>query len=108
MKGHVRSNDIRIEQVDNGVSRQVLAFDSDLMVVRVNFEKGAVGYAHQHPHQQISYVAEGTFEVDIDGKFEILSAGDAFQVSSNQLHGVKCLEAGVLIDSFSPLREDFI
>ncbi|RWJ03107.1 MAG: cupin domain-containing protein, partial [Mesorhizobium sp.] len=54
------------------------------------------------------YVAEGRFEVTIDGRTEILETGSSFIVPSNLVHGVKALEAGRLVDSFTPHRADFI
>ena len=44
-----------------GVTRRVLAFNSQLMCVENRFEQGAVGPAHSHPHTQITYVASGRF-----------------------------------------------
>lgn len=91
-----------------GVTRQVLVHTAQMMVTRVAFEKGAVGAAHRHVHVQASYVASGVFDVTIDGRTERLSAGSAFIVPSNLLHGVTAVEAGVLIDSFTPRREEFL
>jgi quercetin dioxygenase-like cupin family protein len=85
-----------------------MGYESDIMLVKVNFEKGAIGYKHAHHHQQVSYVVDGKFEVEIDGKKEVLVSGDAFVIPSNIEHGAVCLEKGVLIDTFSPMREDFI
>jgi len=70
--------------------------------------KSEIGAPHTHPHSQSTFVAAGKFEVDVAGKKQILSAGDGFFVASGLLHGVKCLEAGILVDSFSPVREDFL
>ena len=77
-------------------------------MVEFGFEKGGVGALHSHPHVQSSYVAEGRFEVTIDGKTEIVEAGGAFIVPSNLVHGVKALEAGRLVDTFTPHRADFL
>jgi quercetin dioxygenase-like cupin family protein len=96
------------EEVAEGVRRQILGYNSTLMTVKVSFEKGAVGELHHHPHSQTSYLASGKFEVTIDDHTEILSAGDSFYVAPDLIHGVICLEAGVLIDSFSPMRADFL
>ena len=85
-----------------------MAYDDKLMVVKMEFEKGGVGMLHQHYHSQITHVESGSFEVQISGKKKILAAGDAFYISPNTIHGAVCLEAGVLIDVFSPMREDFI
>jgi quercetin dioxygenase-like cupin family protein len=57
---------------------------------------------------QASYVAEGRFEVTVAGETTVLSAGDGFIVPANAVHGVKALEAGRLIDSFTPHRADFL
>jgi quercetin dioxygenase-like cupin family protein len=96
------------EQVDPGVSRKIMAYDEKLMLVKVKFETGGIGTLHQHPHSQISHVESGMFEVEIDGQKKVLNAGDAFYIPPNVMHGAVCLEAGVLIDVFSPMREDFI
>lgn len=92
----------------DGNKRRVLVHTDDLMVVEFAFEKGAVGALHSHPHVQASYVAEGSFEVTIDGKTETLAQGDSFIVPSNLVHGVKALVAGRLVDSFTPHRADFL
>lgn len=98
----------KIEQVDKGIKRQFLGYGPDLMAVKVWFEEGAIGYQHDHPHTQVTYVESGEFEATIDGESQILKAGDSFHVAPNKLHGAMCLKAGVLIDIFSPLREDFL
>ena len=91
-----------------GSTRRVLLHTPELMLVEFAFEEGAVGAAHSHPHVQASYVAAGRFEVMIGGATETLSPGDSFIVPSGVTHGVRALEAGTLIDSFTPLRADFI
>ena len=96
------------EQADNGITRQIIAHNNDLMVVSVKFEKGAIGSAHDHVHTQGSYVVSGKFEIMINGKSELLEAGDGFYVPPHAPHGAKCLEAGILIDSFNPARDDFL
>ena len=97
-----------IETVGEGIHRQILGYGPDLMICRVRFEKGAVGQIHAHPHSQSSYVESGRFLVTIDSEERELSAGDGFYVAPQLDHGSVCLEPGVLIDTFSPLREDFL
>jgi quercetin dioxygenase-like cupin family protein len=96
------------KELGGGVKRQILGYDDRLMIVKVAFEKGSIGSQHTHPHSQSSFVASGSFDVTIDGKTKTLVAGDGFYVAPDAWHGVECLEAGVLIDSFSPIREDFL
>jgi len=98
----------KVEKVDNGIKRQILGYGPDLMAVKVWFEEGAVGYEHDHLHSQVAYVESGEFEAKIDGETKLLRAGDSFYVEPNQLHGAVCKKAGVLIDIFNPVREDFL
>lgn len=96
------------QTADVGVRRQILGRGPDLMMVRVEFEAGAVGALHHHPHRQVSYVAAGRFEVTVDDERTELHVGDCFYVSADRVHGVIAREAGTLIDVFTPAREDFL
>ena len=108
MKTHIKSKDVPVENVAPGMNRQIMGYDSDIMLVKVDFDKGGIGEPHTHHHQQVSYVVSGKFEVTIDGNMQVMEAGDAFVVPSDALHGAVCIEAGTLIDTFSPHREDFL
>lgn len=107
-KVFLQNKDIPWEQMDRGIKRKIMSYDDNLMLVKVEFEKGGVGSLHQHYHSQITHIERGIFEVEIDGVKKILSAGDGFYIPPNVMHGAVCLEEGVLIDVFSPMREDFI
>jgi quercetin dioxygenase-like cupin family protein len=96
------------EDLGGGVSRKFLGFDNQIMMVQVRFEKGAEGSPHHHFHTQATYVAKGKFEFDIDGEKQIVQEGDGVYIQPNLVHGAVCLEEGILIDVFSPVREDFL
>ena len=96
------------ETAGEGIRRKVLTYDNGVMMVRVAFEAGAVGAAHSHPHVQCSLVEQGVFDITIDGRTERLRPGDSFLVPPNALHGAVALEAGVLLDVFTPMRDDFV
>lgn len=100
--------DVAWEATEPGVKRKIMAYGPDLMIVRVVFEAGAIGKAHHHPHRQASYVESGVFDVAIDGRTSRLAAGDSFFVPENLVHGVVAIEAGQLIDSFTPMRKEFL
>ena len=91
-----------------GVVRKVLAYGKEMMCVENTFEKGAIGSLHSHPHTQITYVVEGVFEFTIDGETKIVKQGDTMLKQDGVIHGCKCLEAGILLDIFTPMREDFV
>ena len=104
----IADKDVAWEETAPGMKRKVMAWDERLMLVRVKFQQMAVGALHSHPHTQITHVESGKFEVEISGDKNVLTAGDAFYVPPHAEHGAVCLEAGVLIDVFSPMREDFL
>ena len=91
-----------------GVSRRVLSHTTELMLVEVTFASGAVVPVHSHPHQQISYIKSGRFSFRSHGESAEAGPGDSFAFLSNIEHGVTCLEDGVVIDCFTPAREDFL
>ena len=96
------------QTVAPGVQRKLLGYDAALMMVAVRFEEGAVGALHDHPHRQASYVAEGEFEVRINGDQRTLRKGDGFFVPPGAPHSAHALTAGTLVDVFAPAREDFV
>ena len=91
-----------------GITRQIMAYDGQLMMVKVHFEKGAVGTLHEHYHSQATYVASGKFELTIGTEKRVLVEGDGYYVAPDLIHGCVCLEEGVLIDTFSTVRADFL
>jgi quercetin dioxygenase-like cupin family protein len=92
----------------NGIRRQVMGFNDNIMMVKVDFKADAIGTLHHHPHSQSTYVVSGLFELTIDNETRILKPGDGFFAASNIEHGVVCIEEGILVDAFSPVREDFL
>ena len=91
-----------------GVTRRVLAYTDGLMCVENSFETGAVGSLHSHPHTQITYVVSGEFEFTIDGEKRTVRPGDALLKEDGVVHGCVCTQAGILLDIFNPMREDFV
>jgi quercetin dioxygenase-like cupin family protein len=109
-KGKPFAVDAEVGWVDSapGIRRKVLCHDDSVMLVRFAFEAGAVGAEHSHPHRQVSVIESGRFDVTIAGETKRLGPGDSYLVASNLLHGAAAVEAGVIVDVFSPAREDFL
>lgn len=97
-----------IVDADPGVTRQVLSENPDLMVVAFNFQKGAEGQLHNHPHTQSTYVEAGRFVFTVAEVETEVGPGDSFVIPASARHGCRCLESGRLIDTFTPRREDFL
>lgn len=105
---YILTKQMEWENLGGGVSRKFLGYDNQIMMVQVKFHKGAEGAPHQHFHTQTTYVVEGKFEFEIDGVKQEVSAGDGVYIEPNLMHGAVCLEEGILIDVFAPVREDFL
>lgn len=104
----VHHQEVAFTELGGGVKRRVLAYNPQQMIVEVVFEKGGIGSPHTHPHVQSTYVKSGSFRFTIDGKDVEVSAGDTIAFPPDIIHGTVCLEAGTLLDIFTPMREDFI
>jgi len=96
------------ESVAPGVIRKVMAYCDELMCVVNEFEEGAVGAIHSHPHTQITYVAEGRFRFTIGDEVKDVYKGDTLCKRNEIKHGCVCIEKGALVDFFTPMREDFV
>ena len=107
-KKFLKEADAKWEVLGGGVSRKFLGYDNQIMMVKVKFDKGAIGSPHQHFHTQTTYCAEGKFEFTVDGELSVIDKGDGVYIAPNLLHSAICLEEGILIDVFSPVREDFL
>ena len=105
---YIITSELEWEELGGGVSRKMLGYDNQIMMVQVKFEEGAVGSPHQHFHTQATYCVSGKFEFEIDGEKKVVIGGDGVYIEPNLLHSAVCLEAGMLIDVFSPVREDFL
>lgn len=102
------SQDIAPEDLGHGSTRKVLAHSGTLMMVEIHCQTGAEGAAHTHPHEQETYIVSGVFEFTNDGETRTVRAGDSIRFAPGVKHGTRCLEAGVLLDVFTPARADFL
>jgi len=104
----VFAKDLEEKNPAPGVIRKIMAYSDDGMCVAHEFEQGAIGSLHSHPHTQITYVAEGRFLFTVGDEAREVVKGDSLCKKDGIKHGCECLEKGVLIDFFTPMREDFV
>jgi quercetin dioxygenase-like cupin family protein len=101
-------DNVPVEDLGGGVSRQMIVGER-LMVCRLRFEPNVVTPAHDHPHEQITLVERGRVRFTIGSEERVAQAGDVLHFPSWCWHGATMLdEEVVLIDIFTPLREDFL
>ena len=105
---HLNWTNIPVEQVAEGIQRQMLVGDQ-MMICRFRFRPFLVTPEHDHPHEQMTIVERGKVRFFIEGKERIASAGDVLHFPSQTWHGATMMdEEVVLIDIFTPVREDFL
>jgi quercetin dioxygenase-like cupin family protein len=99
---------IAAERIADGIERQMIWGDN-LMVCRLTIAPGTVTAVHTHPHEQITLVERGQVRFFVEGKERISNAGDVLHFPSHCRHGATMLdEEVVLIDIFTPVREEFL
>ncbi|MCX6544599.1 MAG: cupin domain-containing protein [Acidobacteria bacterium] len=99
---------IPAEHIADGIDRQMVWGDR-LMVCRLRFDPHVVTPVHTHPHEQITMVERGRVVFTVEGEQRAATAGDVLRFPSEIRHGATMLdEEVVLIDIFSPIREDFL
>lgn len=102
------NEEIEFEQVNATIKRKIVARGGSMMIVEVHFAKGAIGALHEHFHEQVSYCIKGKLEFDVNGEKKVIGAGDSVFMPTDSLHGCVALEDTVLLDIFTPQREDFL
>lgn len=99
---------IPVERIADGIERQMI-WGERLMVCRLRLAPRVVTAVHAHPHEQITIVERGGVRFSVAGQDRVSSAGDVLHFPSHCEHGATMLdEEVVLIDIFSPVREDFL
>ncbi|MFI3172825.1 MAG: cupin domain-containing protein [Eubacteriales bacterium] len=102
------NEEIEFEHVSDTIKRKIVARGGDMMIVEVHFKKGAIGALHHHIHEQVSYCISGKVEFDVNGDKQVICGGDSVFMPIESLHGCVALEDTVLLDIFTPQREDFL
>jgi quercetin dioxygenase-like cupin family protein len=108
MPNQVRYKDTAIIPVKGPITRRILAHSPTLMTVEFTFADVFVDVPHSHPHEQISVVIEGLFDVNYDGELIRMEPGDSILFPSHVPHCVNCIVPGKLVDAFTPRRDDFL
>ena len=91
-----------------GLVRRTLVSDERLMICRFDLVKGVEIPGHSHPQDQAGYVISGRIRLSVDGKSSDLGPGDSYSAPSGAVHSALALERSVVVDTFSPPREDYL
>jgi quercetin dioxygenase-like cupin family protein len=104
---HHRWADVPAEQINPSISRKYITADR-VTVARFELKRGGVVPTHAHENEQVSFVISGALKFAIDGREIIVKAGELLQIPSHVPHSVDVLEDTLVVDVFSPVRQDWI
>lgn len=102
------ASDAVVFHPEPGLERRVLAHNPNMMLVEHRMAKGWVGTRHSHPHDQLVYVIAGRIGFRCGGESFEAAAGDSFVVKGGRPHEAWALEAAIVLDVFTPYREDYV
>jgi quercetin dioxygenase-like cupin family protein len=109
MKTFADASQERAYVMPDGTQRRVLSYGGTLMMVEFRFATGVASAVHSHPHEQVGYVVSGEIDFIAEGKPATrLVAGSSYYVSPNVKHNIVTYVPTVLIDCFTPVRDDFL
>lgn len=103
-----RANLDGYKTVLDGVQMKTLTHGERTLFSEFRFAKGAVVPVHTHPHEQTGYVVKGAMRFTVNGDIIVANAGDSWNLASNIPHGAEALEESVVVEVFSPVREDYL
>jgi quercetin dioxygenase-like cupin family protein len=106
-KNPVLLSDVLSSFPEKGLTRQVLAWNERMMLVRHLMEPGWIGTKHSHPHEQLVYVIRGHLRVTVGEQAFDAAAGDSFVVPGGVEHQASAVEESEVLDVFTPFREDY-
>ncbi len=101
-----RWNEVPIEELSPTIGRQMLHTET-MTLARITLRQGAVVPRHEHPNEQIATVLEGRLRFVVGDEERVVTAGESVPLAANVPHEVEALEDSVVLDVFSPVREDW-
>ena len=100
--------EIEPEVCGKGVKRRILAYSKDAMCVENTFETCVCGWQCMAPTPPVTYIVSGRYRFTIGDETREVGPGDTLLKQDGVMHGCVCLEGGVMLDFFTPMREDFV
>lgn len=90
-----------------GIHRRTMGITDEAMLCEFFLQRNAVVPLHSHHNDQVGYVIFGQLEFTVAGETRILQPGDSYAVPGGIMHGARAIIDTLLIDAFSPPRDDY-
>ncbi len=103
-----KKNETNFKKALEGVSFKTLVYGNKTLLSEFRLEKGSIVPMHQHPYEQTGYMISGRMNFTIGDEKIVAGPGDSWSIPENMGHGVEVLEESIVIEVFSPVREDYL
>lgn len=98
----------RYRELLPGVALRTLVHGDRTLMGEFRIAAGAVIPSHHHPYEQTGYLVSGRMEFDVEGVRRVAEPGDSWSLPAGVVHGARAVEDTVVIEVFSPVREDYL
>ncbi len=91
-----------------GIEQKTLVYGEKTLMSEFRLKKGSAVPLHSHPHEQAGYLVSGQVTFTVDSEQTICNPGDSWCIAGDKEHGAEALQDSVLVEVFSPVREDYL
>ena len=95
-------------QLLEGVDLTTLVHGEKTLMGQFKIAKGSIIPNHSHPHEQTGFMVFGKLRFIVDGEVTDVETGDSWCLHGNIEHSAEALEDSMIIEVFSPVREDYL
>ena len=103
-----KKNEDGYRQMAEGIEMKTLVHGEKTSTSEFRIAKGAEIPTHAHPHEQTGFMVSGTLRLDVEGQIFDARAGDSWNIPGNKPHSATALEDTVVVEVFSPVREEYL
>ncbi len=107
MQTRISRNDATPVEMLPGLIRRTLAWGANAMICEFTAEEGVFIPMHSHHHEQVGYVLDGRVEFTVRKEIFVANSGDSYALPGGVEHSARFLAPSVLIEVFSPVREEY-
>lgn len=92
----------------DGVHYKTLAYGKNTSIHEFHLDKGSTVPMHSHPHEQTGYLVSGKMNFKFKDRTVPAESGDSWSIPGGEEHGVEVIDDCIVIEVFSPVREDYL
>jgi quercetin dioxygenase-like cupin family protein len=104
---YFRFDDLPTKEIIPGFQARLIHTEQQTISL-VETQAGSILPAHSHVHEQVSQVLQGEFEMTVEGETRVCKKGDVVVIPSNAVHSGRALTDCLILDTFTPVREDYL